>query len=68
MQKLLHHFVREGFSMKRIVMATILACVLSGVALAGEIPIGGFAPPPPSPTQPTSITATVVLTLLSLLR
>lgn len=54
--------------MKRIVMATILACVLSGVALAGEIPIGGFAPPPPSPTQPTSITATVVLTLLSLLR
>lgn len=51
--------------MKRLVIVLVLTCALSGVALAGEMPIGGIAPPPP-PEQ-TSITRTVVLTLLSLL-
>lgn len=51
--------------MKRILMATVLACVLSGVALAGEIPIGGAPQPVSDPTQ--SIAASVVLTLIGLL-
>jgi hypothetical protein len=33
--------------MKRILMIVALACVLSTSAVAGEIPTGGFAPPPP---------------------
>lgn len=51
--------------MKRFVMATVLACVLSGVAQAGEMPVGGFAPP--SPPEQTSVTRAVVLALISLL-
>lgn len=51
--------------MKRFVMVVVLTCALSGVALAGEIPIGGIVPPPP-PEQ-TSITRAVVRALISLL-
>lgn len=31
--------------MKRFVMVLVLTCALSGVALAGEMPISGIAPP-----------------------
>lgn len=51
--------------MKRFVMATALACVLSVSALAGEIHSVG-APAPVTP--PSSIAASVVLTILSLIR
>ena len=51
--------------MKRIAMVAVLTCVLSGVALAGEMPVGGAPQPLPSPTE--SIAATVVLTLIGLL-
>lgn len=52
--------------MKRLVMVSVLALALSGVALAGEMPISGIAAPA-SPPQP-GIAATVVLTLVSLFR
>ncbi|MGH9930185.1 MAG: hypothetical protein ACREA9_13315 [Pyrinomonadaceae bacterium] len=71
--------------MKRFVMAVALACVLSGTALAGNIPTGG-APSPsgdtaiagniptsgaPSlggETQTPSAIATIILTILSIIR
>ncbi len=34
--------------MKRFLMTIALMCLLSASALAGEIPSGGFASPPPS--------------------
>jgi hypothetical protein len=44
--------------MKRILMTVALICVLSATALAGDIPMGGFAPPPPpAPTETTSATS-----------
>ena len=44
--------------MKRFVMATALACVVSGSAFAGDMPTGGIAPPPPlSSTQTTTETS-----------
>jgi hypothetical protein len=52
--------------MKRLFMVVVLSCALSGVALAGEMPISGIAPPESSTTQ-TSIATTVVLALVSLL-
>ncbi len=69
--------------MKRFVMALALACVLSGTALAGDIPSSG-APAPgdipssgapsralagdiPSTGAPSPI-VTVILTILSLVR
>lgn len=43
--------------MKRILMTVALTCVLSVTALAGDIPTGGFAPPPPDePTETTTAT------------
>lgn len=51
--------------MKRFAMVAVLTCALSGVALAGEMPISGAPQPLPSPTQ--SIAAKVVLTLIGLL-
>ena len=55
--------------MKRFVMALALACVLSGTALAGDIPSTG-APAPgdiPSTGAPSPI-VTVILTILSIVR
>ena len=39
--------------MKRFVMTIALTCVLSGSALAGEIPSVGVTAPPPPPSTPT---------------
>jgi hypothetical protein len=49
--------------MKRLLMAITLACVLSGTALAGDMPTVG---PAPSGTQ-SSVVVTVILTILSVL-
>lgn len=44
--------------MKRFVLAVALTCVLTGSALAGDIPSVGFtAPPPDEPTLTTTTTA-----------
>lgn len=43
--------------MKRLVMAITLSCTLSGLALAGEVPSVGPAPPPGAPTQTTNPTS-----------
>ena len=53
--------------MKRFVLAVALACVLSGTALAGDIHTTG-APSPTPETQSSSIVATVILTILSIVR
>lgn len=52
--------------MKRFAMAIALACVLSVSALAGDIHTVGA--PAPGDTQGPSIAATVILTILSLVR
>ena len=45
--------------MKRFAMAVVLACALSGTALAGLIPSTGItAPPPDETTQPGHIPST----------
>ena len=36
--------------MKRFAMTVVLTCVLSGSALAGDIPTVGVTAPPPPPT------------------
>ncbi len=69
--------------MRYLALALVLACVLSGTALAGEIPTtGATAPPPPSsvvtpgeiPTtgaiapQASSTALTIILTLLGIVR
>jgi hypothetical protein len=41
-------------NMKRFVMASVLACVLSGTALAGLIPSTGIVSPPPPPPDETA--------------
>lgn len=45
--------------MKRFAITIALTCVLSGAALAGEIPSVGVTPPPPgeppAPTEPGDI-------------
>jgi hypothetical protein len=41
----LHPSLQKEKSMKRFVMAVALACVLSGTALAGNIPTGGEPSP-----------------------
>jgi len=46
---------------KRFAMAVVLACALSGPALAGDVPSTG-APAP----QPPSTMVTVILTILSI--
>ncbi len=41
--------------MKRFAMTVVLACALSGTALAGDIPSTGIvAPPPPPPPDETA--------------
>ena len=52
--------------MKRILIAAALAFVLSGSALAGDMP--GVDTPAPGSTQGPSITTAVILTLISLAR
>ena len=45
--------------MRRLALAIALACVLSGVVRAGEIPSTGLiAPPPPPPTAPGEMPGT----------
>jgi hypothetical protein len=53
--------------MRRLALAIALACVLSGVAYAGEIPSTGVAAPS-QPTTATNITTTIILTILSIVR
>lgn len=43
--------------MKRFLMTIALSCVLSASALAGDIPSGGIAPPPP-PSNGVTTSAT----------
>lgn len=53
--------------MKRFLMSVTLACILSGTALAGNIPTGGE--PSPGETQtPPSVVTTIILTIISLAR
>ena len=69
--------------MRHLALALVLACVLSGTALAGEIPTtGAVSPPPPSsvvttgeihPTgapepQASNTVLTMILTLISIVR
>jgi hypothetical protein len=49
--------------MKRFLAILALTCVLSGYALAGDIPTCGA--PAPAPTQSSSVTTTVILTIIS---
>jgi hypothetical protein len=51
--------------MKRFIMAAALACVLSGTALAGNIPTSG-APSPSGEAQGPGIVATIILTIIIL--
>jgi hypothetical protein len=44
--------------MKRFAMTIALSCVLSGSALAGEIPTVGVTPPPPPPPDGIQATST----------
>jgi hypothetical protein len=37
--------------MKRFAMSVVLACALSGGALAGDIPSSGIVSPPPPPDE-----------------
>jgi len=56
--------------MKRLGIALILTCALSVSVLAGDIPtIGKTDTPPPPTTQSTSSSiATILVTVLSLIR
>ena len=62
--------------MRHLALALVLACVLSGTALAGEIPTtGAVTPQPSSPVvttgdnHPTASTVlTMILTLISIVR
>ena len=45
--------------MKRILITATFLCVLSATAMAGDIPLGGFAPPQP-PNEPTQTSNTTV--------
>jgi len=69
--------------MRRMALAIALACVLSGVARAGEIHSTGVVAPQPSGTvtttgempttgatvpQPSSTVLTIILTIISIVR
>lgn len=43
--------------MKRFATTVVLACALSGTALAGDIPSSGIVSPPPPPPDATAQTA-----------
>ena len=46
----------ETERMRRLTLAVVLACALSGIARAGEIPSTGVVTPPPPPPR-TSVTS-----------
>jgi hypothetical protein len=52
--------------MKRFLVALTLTCVLSVSAMAADIPTVGA--PSPAPTTQSSVAATVILTIISLIR
>ena len=65
--------------MKQLMLAAALACALSSIAFAGEIPSGGApAPPPatiageipsggvPTPADSDSLLVTAILTIISI--
>ncbi|MDQ2975625.1 MAG: hypothetical protein M3R69_09480 [Acidobacteriota bacterium] len=52
--------------MKRFVLAIALACALSVMALAGEIPTSDVAAPPPP--QASSPIVAIILTIISIVR
>ena len=56
--------------MKRLSIALLLTCVLSVSALAGDVPTAGApaVPPPTTQSTATSSVATILLTVLSLIR
>jgi hypothetical protein len=61
LQVVLHRLNFKGeTSMKRFAMALVLACALSGTALAGDVPSTGSA------SQPPSTVVAVILTILSI--
>lgn len=54
--------------MRRFALAIALACVLSGTALAGDVhSVDAPAPAPSGITQTPGITATIILTIISLI-
>lgn len=54
--------------MKRFLATVALTFVLCSAAMAGEMPTCGGSAPAPSGTSQTSIAATVLLTIISLVR
>lgn len=53
--------------MRRLALAIVLACALSGVAHAGEIHTTGAVAPQQPPQAPSSIVV-IVLTLMGIVR
>ena len=49
--------------MKRFVLAIVLACALSGTALAGEVPSTGA--PAPASQASSPLVVTIILTIIS---
>lgn len=54
--------------MKRFLMIVTLTCLLSVSALAGEVPTVGGATPAPGEVPTVGVAATIVLTVIGLLR
>lgn len=54
--------------MKRFLMTVTLTCLLSVSAFAGNIPTVDFAPPAPGNVPTVGVAATIVLTVIGLLR
>lgn len=53
--------------MKKLAMAVVLTCVLSGTIFAGNMPTVGVAdPPPPPPTTSSTLLTNVILTIIGL--
>ena len=62
--------VRRNQTMKHLALAITLACLLSGAALAGEIPSTGVPTPTSTSsgaTQGPGLATTIVLTIVSLI-
>jgi len=54
--------------MKRFLMIVTLTCLLSVSALAGDVPTVGGATPAPGEVPTVGMAATIVLTIIGLLR